>query len=73
MLVGYNLIHPTTKEIVAVFQGYTDTGSEVWLTVNGIEYCNFEGFSDDGWTRWSQSIHDFKNISELNDDYYTIT
>lgn len=64
MVAGYHLIHPTTGELVATFQGYTDTGSEVWLTVNGLECCNFEGFGDNGWVRWSQSIDDFKTIVE---------
>ena len=63
--VGYVLIHPDTKERVAIFQGYSDIGSEVWLTVNGIEHCNFESFSKDGWTRWIQSVKHFSNaVSE---------
>ena len=57
----YKLIHPDTEELVAIFQGYSDTGSEVWLTTNGIEYCNFLGFADDGWTQWSQEIAHFAN------------
>lgn len=59
MTPGYKLIHPDTDELVAVFQGYSDTGSEVWLTPSGIEHCNFEGFTYDGWTKWSQSIEHF--------------
>lgn len=63
--MGYQLLHPHTDELIAIFQGYSDRGSEVWLTSNGIEHCTFEGFTHDGWTRWSQSMHDFMiNVSE---------
>ena len=65
---GHKLVHPATGELVAIFQGYMDTGSEVWHTPNGIEHCNFEGFTDDGWTKWSQRIEDFANVSEKKDD-----
>jgi len=62
---GYKLIHPINEELVAIFQGYSDIGSEVWLTANGIEHCNFLGFTDDGWTKWSQAITSFaENITE---------
>lgn len=63
---GFNLTHPTTGEVVGIFQGYLDTGTEVWLTANGIEQCKFEGFTDDGWTKWSQNVTEFaKVISEI--------
>lgn len=61
---GYNLIHPVTGERVAIFQGYTETGQEMWLTSNGIECCKFEGFTEDGWTKWSQSIDAFCKVVE---------
>ena len=62
---GFNLKHPITGEVVGIFQGYSDTGTEVWLTTNGIERCKFEGFTDDGWTKWSQSVNEFaETISE---------
>jgi hypothetical protein len=59
---GFNLTHPVTNEQVAVFQGYSDTGEEVWLTTNGIELCKFEGFTADGWTKWSQSVEEFIGV-----------
>ena len=62
---GFKLTHPATGELVAVFQGYLDTGGEVWLTANGTELCNFEGFADVGWTKWSQHVNDFSKIVEL--------
>lgn len=63
---GYKLIHPETEELVAIFQGYSDMGSEVWLTQNGIEHCKFEGFASGGWTKWSQSLTNFaKTVTEL--------
>jgi hypothetical protein len=60
---GYKLVHPSTKECVAIFLGYSDTGSEVWITVNGIEHCTFQGFTDDGATLWSQSVEAFSKIA----------
>ena len=63
---NYHLIHPQTKELVAIFQGYNDYGSEVWLTPNGIEQCTFEGFTDDGWTKWSQPTDQFANLVDSN-------
>jgi len=51
---GYQLVHPHTNELVAVFQGYTESGVEVWKIDEELVRCTFEGFTDDGWTRWSQ-------------------
>lgn len=58
---NFQLIHPSTNELVAIFQGYADSGGEIWLTPNGIEECIFEGFTDNGWTKWSQPISQFVN------------
>lgn len=63
---GYELIHPDTNELHAIFEGYTDTGEEIWRTPNGIETCTFEGFTDDGWCQWSQSVQEFRE--QVQDD-----
>lgn len=65
---GYKLVHPVTDELVAIFEGYSDSGSEVWRTPNGIENCTFEGFTDDGWTKWSQNIDEFSNSVSEKDE-----
>lgn len=57
--VNFGLFHPDTGALVGVFQGYSDTGSEIWLTGEGIEHCNFEGFEPDGYVMWSQSKETF--------------
>lgn len=45
---GHRLEHPETKELIGIFEGYTEDGQETWKTENGIEHITFYGFAREG-------------------------